>query len=379
MNEVSAKDEDELNKSRAPGPERSTGGARCRTSRMRWWMPTMSAFCLIVAVVMGMKSVERLKRAERMSCEAMCGSPSLEGVKACARTASEADRQREVAHIRKAREASAETFRASVEAEHEAFRRRVFERSAAFDVVRGGIPDTVDKYGFTKCWSIMYALAKDMVSQKIGKGSTANFDELLNADLRTGFYQPLQDARGEVLVLLSEFQARLNACRAELERNMTSIPDWDRSLGEPPVSLRAESLRIEETMAALRDVQIGATASAALDAACLYGISQTVARLLAGAAGRIAAGAVAGGVTAMADGPVPGPADLVGLGIFGVGAAATAWEMRKASKVVPEKLTKVMNETVDTQSAEVQRRTLDEGEKLYLMYTRRASMIAFVK
>ncbi len=77
----------------------------------------------------------------------------------------------------------------------------------------------------------------------------------------------------------------------------------------------------------------------------------------------------------MVDSPAPGPADLVGLGIFSVWVAATAWEVRKAAKVIPAELARSLYETINEQRAEVQRRTLDEGEKLYLEYTRMAEAL----
>jgi len=110
-----------------------------------------------------------------------------------------------------------------------------------------------------------------------------------------------------------------------------------------------------------------------VERACLVGVCQAVSRLLAGAAGRLAAGMGAGALTSQIDGLVPGPADLVALGICAVSAAVTAWEVRKAAKVIPAKLAQVMNETVNTQCAEVQRRALDEGEKLCLSYVRKVA------
>lgn len=88
----------------------------------------------------------------------------------------------------------------------------------------------------------------------------------------------------------------------------------------------------------LREAQIGASVSVAFDLASLYGVGKAIYRQLGGAAGRLTAGATAGTATAMVDSPAPGPADLVGLGIFSVGVAATAWEVRKAAKVIPAEL-----------------------------------------
>lgn len=345
-----------------------------RKVRNRIWI-ALAAMALAVSVGTSWYSSGKLEAARQRSGLVGCGSAALEGIrrivaddKADEARLAEA-REREIARIRAERKVAQESFRAAIEKEHEAFRRRVAERAEGFDVVRAGIPSVVGRYGFKKCWSVMAALAKDKVARKIGKGRTTNFDELMNGDLREQFYRPLENARESVVALLPEYANRLEACREEFAAQLKRIPGWNKSLGEIPKSLQAESLRIEEIMRGLMAAQIGSTVSAAFDAACLAGVVRTVSSLLGGAAGRFAAGAVAGTATAMVDSPAPGPADLLGLGIFGVGAAATAWEVRKAAKTIPDELARVMRETIDQQSNEVQSRVLDEGEKLYLSYS----------
>ena len=347
---------------------------RPRRVRNCIWI-ALAAMALVVSVGTSWYSSGKLEAAHQRMGLVGCGSAALEGIRRIG-TGTKADetwlaaaREREIARIRAERKAAQESFRAAIEKEHEAFRRRVAERAEGFDVVRAGIPSVVGKYGFKKCWSVMAALAKDKVARKFGKGRTTNFDELMNGDLREQFYRPLENARESVVALLPEYANRLEACREEFATQLKKIPGWDKSLGEIPKSLQAESLRIEEIMQGLMAAQIGSSVSAAFDAACLAAVYRTVASLLAKAATRLAAGTVAGTATAMVDSPAPGPADLVGLGIFGVGAVATAWEVRKAAKVIPTEFARVMRETVDQQSSEVQSRVLDEGEKLYLYYS----------
>lgn len=345
-----------------------------RKVRNRIWI-ALAAMALAVSVGTSWYSSGKLEAARQRTGLVGCGSAALEGIrrigadtKADEARLAEA-REREIARIRAARKAAQESFRAAIEKEHEAFRRRVAERAEGFDIVRAGIPSVVGKYGFKKCWSIMAALAKDKVARKVGKGRTTNFDELMNGDLREQFYRPLENARESVVALLPEYANRLEACREEFAAQLKRIPGWNKSLGQIPKSLQTESLQIEEIMRGLMAAQIGSTVSAAFDAACLAAVYRTVASLLAKAATRLAAGTVAGLVTSQCDGPMPGPADIAGLGIFGVGAVATAWEVRKAAKVIPDELARVMRETIDQQSNEVQSRVLDEGEKLYLSYS----------
>lgn len=280
-----------------------------------------------------------------------------------------AARDREVERIRTARQTALDSYRAAVGKEHEAFRRRVDERTAVFDVVRAGIPQVVDKYGYSKCWDIAVALAKDEFNRHFDTGSTDNCDRMMNDDLRDGFYQPLLDARAEVIALLPEFLARLEACRQQCSAELNAIPRWDESLGEIPKSLQLESLQIEEVMKSLRMTQIGSAVEAVFDAACLPAVIRVVTSLMAKAGGRLAASAIAGGGTAFLDGPEPGPADLIGLGVFGVGVGMTAWEVRKAAKVIPAELNRVLSETVDQQCREVLTRVLDEGDKLQMTYS----------
>ena len=343
--------------------------------RNRVWI-ALVATALAVSVGTSWYSSGKLETARQRTGAVGRGSAALEGIgrvgadpQADEAMVAEA-REREIARIRAARKSAQESFRAAIEEEHASFRRRVVERARGFDVAWASIPSVVGKYGFKKCWSVMAALAKDKVAEKIGKGRTTNFDEMMNGDLREQFYRPLENARESVVALLPEYANRLEACREGFAAQLNRIPGWDKSLGEIPESLQTESLRIEEIMRGLMAAQIGSTVSAAFDAACLAGVIRTVSSLLGGAAGRFAAGAAAGTATAMADSPAPGPADLVGLAIFGVGAAATAWEVREAAKVIPEELSRVMRETVDQQCSEVQSRVLDEGEKLHLSYSR---------
>lgn len=346
-----------------------------RKTRNRIWI-VLAVMALAVAMGTGWCSSCKLETARHRTGSVGFGSAALEGIRRIGvafrpgGTRLAEARKQELARIRAARKAAQESFHAAIEKEREAFRRRVAERAQGFDVVRAGIPSVVGKYGFTKCWSIMAALAKDKVARKIGKGRTTNFTELMDGDLREQFYRPLENARESVVALLPEYAARLEACREEFAMRLKSIPGWDRSLGEIPRSLQTESLRIQDVMQALMMTQVGSTISVTFDVACLAGVARTVASVLGGAAGRLAVGTVAGTATAMADSPVPGPADLVGLGIFGVGAAASAWEVRKAVKVIPDELDRVMRETVDQQYREVQSRVLDEGEKLHLSYSR---------
>ena len=345
-----------------------------RKVRNRIWI-ALAAMALAVSVGTSWYSSGKLEAARQRTGLVGRGSAALEGIRRIGADSKAAEarlaeaREREIARIRAERKAAQESFRAAIEKEHEAFRRRVAERAEGFDVVRAGIPSVVGRYGFKKCWSVMAALAKDKVARKIGKGRTTNFDELMNGDLREQFYRPLENARESVVALLPEYANRLEACREEFAAQLKRIPGWNKSLGEIPKSLQTESLRIEEIMRGLMAAQIGSTVSAAFDAACLAAVYRTVASLLAKAATRLAAGTVAGLVTSQCDGPMPGPADIAGLGIFGVGAVATAWEVRKAAKVIPDELARVMRETIDQQSNEVQSRVLDEGEKLYLSYS----------
>lgn len=348
-------------------------------------LPILAAAGFIVACATGMYSAMNLKKARQMPNAASMGSSALDGVRTSwsdeeARIRAERQAQEEAARILAERRAKEEerinnerqtannNYRAAVVAEYEEFKNRVSERAAAFDNVRLAVPGIVGQYNFKKCWTAMCALVKDKIAQTTGRGSQDNLKNYINGDLCTSFYQPMQDARGEVLQLLIEFKGCLEARRTEWKMALDAIPGWDTSLGEIPESLMAESLRIETMIQTIAAAQIGAVVSAAFDAVCLPKVCFTVCRLLAGAAARFAAGSTASAVIAMADSPAPGPADLVGLAFFGVSAATTAWEIHKVAKVIPAELAAVMYRTVDEQCAEVLKNTMDEGEKLFLAY-----------
>lgn len=330
---------------------------------------------LVVAVLADAYSNRKLSESGGGMPSAECGSCALEGVVSNRENAVsveqlEESRRREIGRIRNARRELAASFQEDLKQEHEAFRRQVDERAACFDAVKDGIHDVVSQYGYEKCWSVMAALAKDKVAEKLGSGCTTNFDRIMNDDLRIGFYCPLLTAREEVVALLPEYVGRVEACRRKFAEKLNRIPEWDRSLGDIPKSLQADSLRIEKAMQRLMAAQIGSTVSAAFDAVGLACVYRTMASLLSGAAARLAASAVAGGSISILDTPAPGPMDVVGFAVFGAGAAITAWEVRKAIEVIPDELSQIMNDTVDRQRQETLTRLLEEGEELFMSYSR---------
>lgn len=199
------------------------GKMNCGTG---WLFAALAAIGLAVALVTGIGADRRLDAARGLPSRSSHGSSAL-GKTRLPKVSAEA-RTREEARIRAERDKVVEAYLSAVKAEYEAFQRRVAERAMGFDTVRAGVPSLVDKYGFVKCWDLMYALAKDEIARTFGRGSTTNFDELMNADLRDGFYQPIQDARGEVLVLLNELQARLSACRGQLSDKLARLPAGTR-------------------------------------------------------------------------------------------------------------------------------------------------------
>lgn len=103
---------------------------RPRRVRNRIWI-ALAAMALVVSVGTSWYSSGKLEAAHQRMGLVGCGSAALEGIRRIG-TGTKADetwlaaaREREIARIRAERKAAQESFRAAIEKEHEAFRRRV--------------------------------------------------------------------------------------------------------------------------------------------------------------------------------------------------------------------------------------------------------------
>lgn len=238
-----------------------------------------------------------------------------------------------------------EQYEQRVNAELDAFPDRVRECAReAFAPVRAKIPSVVAEYGFSKCVSLTKALAID----KYKGGDSHKFQDALDADLSEGFYTPLLAARQRVLNEWSDLQRRveeerkiyLDACAAEAKQ-----------IDDPTLmaKLEEDSRRIEEKLLDLYAAKLSAGVSAVAEAAMLAGTLSTIRTVLAPVAAKACASLASGAVVSQFDTPAPGPFDIIGAAIAAGGLAWTAYDIRKAAKVLPRELESALEEAVDEQ------------------------------
>ena len=105
----------------------------------------------------------------------------------------------------------------------------------------------------------------------------------------------------------------------------------------------------------------------ALEAVCIRQTVAMVAKILGKAAGRQAGTMAAGAGAAIADGPLPVGDAIAAVAIAGC-TAWSAWDVYKATKILPEEL----RVTLEESTRKCERQTLDEvksaGEKVYWTY-----------
>lgn len=242
-------------------------------------------------------------------------------------------------------ERAREKYEQRVNAELEDFPNRVRECAReAFSSVRAQIPSVVSGYGFSKCVSLTKALAID----KYKGGDSHKFKDALDADLSEGFYTPLLAARQRVLNEWSDLQRRvgeerkiyLDACAAEAKQ-----------IDDPTLmaKLEEDSRLIEEKLLDLYAAKLSAGVSAVAEAAMLAGTLSAIRTVLAPVAAKACASLASGAVVSQFDTPAPGPFDIIGAAIAAGGLAWSAYDIRKAAKVLPRELESALKEVVDDQ------------------------------
>ena len=236
--------------------------------------------------------------------------------------------------------------------------------ASQFDAVRRSIPGIVEQYGtFSRCKDLF----KTIVADKLKGGNET--ESSIRRDLEAEYYRGLYAARDKVQECLGSFvrsaESAREAFKLELEAELGSV--------ELPGDDAYKALlvecgeRIEQKKNDLKWGQIDAGVALALEAVCIRQTVAAVARILGKTAVRQAGTMAVGAGAAVADGPLP-VGDLIG-GAAVVGCTAwSAWDVYKATKVLPAEL----RATLETTTRKCEQQTLDEvkstGEKVYKVY-----------
>ena len=243
-----------------------------------------------------------------------------------------------------------EAFRADVDA----------TATERFGRVRGKVPHVAEKFGtFSKC----AALAKAIVFDKLGGGNRTENE--IKEDLEVDYYQGLYDANDAVAGCLVRLKDNLEkesgAFHAEVEKELAS----EQLLGDEAYRKMLESCgeRIESVKRDLAVAQLDAGISVAIETLCIRQTVKTVAGILGRAALRQAGTMAAGAGAACVDGPLPF-GDIIG-GIAVAGCTAwTAWDVYKATKVMPQRLSGTLSQSVDECERHCREEVLKRGEEM---------------
>lgn len=243
----------------------------------------------------------------------------------------------------------------------EAFRADVDATAAeAFGLVRANVPLVAEKFGaFSKC----AALAKAIVCDKLAGGNRTENE--IRTDLEADYYRGLYAANDAVAECLGHLKENLEqesrAFRAEIEKELAS----EQQLGDEEYQMMLELCgeRIEAVKNDLSCAQLVAGFSVAIEAFCIRETVKTVGSILGTAATRQAGTMAAGAGAACADGPLPILDIFGGIAVLGC-TAWTGWDVYKATRVIPEKLSCALFESVDNCERQCREEIVKRGEEM---------------
>ena len=233
-----------------------------------------------------------------------------------------------------------------------------------FGIVRRGIPSVVEKFGtFSRCKDLFTTIVTDKLK---GEDETGNS---IRQDLEADYYKGLYAARDRVYECLQGFLRNAECARASFRLELEAELDTAELPGDDAYKALLEECgeRIEQKKEELQWGQIDAGIAVALEAVCIRQTVAMVAKILGKAAGRQAGTMAAGAGAAIADGPLPVGDAIAAVAIAGC-TAWSAWDVYKATKILPEEL----RVTLEESTRKCERQTLDEvksaGEKVYWTY-----------
>ncbi len=225
-----------------------------------------------------------------------------------------------------------------------------------FGAVRRTIPSVAEQFGtFSRCKDLFETIVTDQLKDENETESS------IKRDLEADYYKELYAARDKVFECLEAFvrnaESAKEVFKVELEDELGSV---ELPGDEAYKALLAEcGERIEQKKEELKLGQIDAGIALALEAVCIRQTVAAVARILGTTAGRQAGTMVAGAGAAVSDGPLPVGDAIAGVAIIGC-TAWSAWDVYKATKVLPEEL----RSTLESVTRECEHETVEEVKKV---------------
>lgn len=229
-----------------------------------------------------------------------------------------------------------------------------------FGRVRSNVPCVAAKFGtISKCAALVKSITLDKM--KDGKRTENEIKNSLEAD----YYRDLYAASDAVAGCLDRLRGNLGqdtkVLREELERKLVS--EGLQGEEEYKELLEVCETRINAAKSELSLSQLDAGIAVAIETICIRHTVSVVARILGKAAARQAGTMVAGVGAAAVDGPLPVGDAIAAISIAGC-TAWTCWDVYKATKVIPKKLSQTLYSTVDECERQCREDVLRRGEEL---------------
>ncbi len=233
-----------------------------------------------------------------------------------------------------------------------------------FDAAENAIPSVVkDLSGFGACNKLCYKMAKDKI-----KGTSDAQDAIEEAINKV--LDHCSAGTAEVDSLLKDYEIRLaensNQFRASIAEDLKN-PEFI-SLDTSAIEKIAQDIvKIQSSVYQNVQSAIAAEVGAALELLFIRTTYQTLSSIFAKTVAKMAGSATAGVIFAAADGPLP-VGDVIGGGIAVVGLGWTAWDIRQAMKILPEKLDRQLRDSVAEYRSEINKNARNQAQKLFDEY-----------
>ena len=212
----------------------------------------------------------------------------------------------------------------------------------AYRPAMNAIPSVVDRYG---AFGKISHVVKTMVVDKLSNSNSLN-QEIQN-DLQSGFYPAIYRAHDAVLdhcrTLLRDLEVARGKYIGQVNEIRCKLPEDLES--EFNNRLEASAQHIDRVQSKLSSAQIDAAIAAVVEAVCIRATLRTLWQVLGKTVARHVAALVAGGIVAVADGPIP-IGDAIGI-VLNLG--CTAWsicDIWRATYSIPRELEKALRDCV---------------------------------
>ncbi|MDO4858054.1 MAG: hypothetical protein Q4A17_08935 [Thermoguttaceae bacterium] len=233
-----------------------------------------------------------------------------------------------------------------------------------FDAAENAIPSVVKDFSsFGACNKLCYKMAKDKIT------GSSDAQEAIEQSLNK-VLDHCAVGTVEVDQLLKNYEIKLaensNEFRASIAAELKK-PEF-KVLNMSAIEKIAEDM-VEIQTTVNRNIlsTISAEVGVGLELLFIRSTYQVLSSVLAKTVAKMAGSGTSGVICAAADGPLP-IGDVIGGGIAVVGLAWTAWDIRQAIKVIPEKLSGQLHDSITNYRSEINQNAKDQAQKLLNEY-----------